>query len=293
MNKQTKTLLMMLLFLTAAMFLFLSAAGISSAAGIRKESAKMDREMQSKETQKQLYGEELSQLKDTDPDLYNITTRYLYGEVYQHKGLSPKMKELVTLVVLTTNAMTEEIGLHVGAALKNGATPVEIKETLYHCTPYIGISKVRNALAKVNEVFRENGIALPVESMSTVNERNRLENGIKVQTGIFGEHITQMRANAPADQKHLQDFLSGYCFGDFYTRGGLDLKQRELITFCAILTLGGCENQLRGHIGGNVSVGNTKETLLAALTQCMPYIGFPRTLNALACINEVLSEKGK
>ena len=53
---------------------------------------------------------------------------------------------------------------------------------------------------------------------------------------------------------------------------------------------GGCEPQVKAHVGGNAAVGNGKETLLAALTLCMPYIGFPRTLNALGCINAVLPE---
>ena len=41
-------------------------------------------------------------------------------------------------------------------------------------------------------------------------------------------------------------------------------------------------------MGGNAAVGNGKEILLAALTVCLPYIGFPRTLNALNCVNEIL-----
>ena len=93
-----------------------------------------------------------------------------------------------------------------------------------------------------------------------------------------------MRANAPAELKHIQDYLSVYCFGDFYTRGTLDLKMRELITFCAICCLGGCEPQAKAHTGANLSVGNTRQTLIDALTQCLPFIGFPRTLNALACL---------
>jgi 4-carboxymuconolactone decarboxylase len=80
--------------------------------------------------------------------------------------------------------------------------------------------------------------------------------------------------------------LEGYCFGDFYTRDGLDDPQRELITFVFIATLGGCENQLRGHTQGNLSVGNTKEKLISAITVILPYIGFPRSLNALSIINE-------
>ena len=65
---------------------------------------------------------------------------------------------------------------------------------------------------------------------------------------------------------------------------------RELITFCAILTMGGCENQLRAHIQANVKVGNSKALLVTAVTQCLLYIGFPRALNALACLNEMIPD---
>lgn len=101
------------------------------------------------------------------------------------------------------------------------------------------------------------------------------------------DNINNMRAAAPEELKHIQDYLSAYCFGDFYTRGTLDLKMRELITFCAICCLGGCEPQAKSHAGANISVGNTREMLIDAVTQCLPFIGFPRTLNAISCINEV------
>ena len=67
----------------------------------------------------------------------------------------------------------------------------------------------------------------------------------------------------------------------------LDLKTRELLTLCIISALGGCESQVKSHVQGNLSVGNSKQTLVDAMTQCLPYMGFPRTLNALACINQV------
>lgn len=65
------------------------------------------------------------------------------------------------------------------------------------------------------------------------------------------------------------------------------MKQRELITFIMLSTLGGCENQLRSHVGANIRVGNSRELLIEAITQCIAYIGFPRTLNAINIINEV------
>lgn len=158
----------------------------------------------------------------------------------------------------------------------------------YHCAPYIGLGKAENAVNAVNEAFAERGIALPLTSGQTVTEESRLADGIAAQKSIFGVQIDAMRAAAPEDQKKIQDDLSAYCFGDFYTRRFLTIPERELLTFAILAAQGGCEPQVRAHVGGNAAVGNGRETLLAALTVCLPYIGFPRTLNALSCINEVL-----
>ena len=73
--------------------------------------------------------------------------------------------------------------------------------------------------------------------------------------------IDTMYQESPADQKHINRHLSSNCFGDYYTRTGLDLKTRELLTFSMLLALGGCESQLKGHIRGNLQVGNGRENL--------------------------------
>ncbi len=91
----------------------------------------------------------------------------------------------------------------------------------------------------------------------------------------------------------VQNYLSAFCFGDIYTRKGLDLKTRELLTFSIISAFGGCDSQVRSHVQGNIAVGNTRENLIDALAQSLPYMGFPRTLNALACVNAVAPAAGK
>ena len=83
----------------------------------------------------------------------------------------------------------------------------------------------------VNEVLAEKGVALPGPSGQTVTEESRLPDGIAAQKSIFGEHIDAMRAAAPENQKNIQDYLSAYCFGDFYTRKFLTIPERELLTF--------------------------------------------------------------
>ena len=69
--------------------------------------------------------------------------------------------------------------------------------------------------------------------------------------------------------------LTETCFGDFYTRGGLDIKTRELMIFCALATLGGTDRQMGSHAVGNMKVGNDKETLLSALVQLIHILVFP------------------
>ena len=83
--------------------------------------------------------------------------------------------------------------------------------------------------------------------------------------------------------KEVARFLTEHCFGDIYTRNGLDLKTRELLIYC-ILTAIGADNQLSAHVNGNLKLGNRRETLTAAVIQCLPYVGFPLAMKALDAI---------
>jgi 4-carboxymuconolactone decarboxylase len=250
----------------------------------------MDRVEKSKEKYKQLFGNGVPAAYTTDPEFQDILSRFIFGEVFYQGNLDDRRRELITLVVLATNQTLPQLKAHVSAALNVGLPPVEIKEAVYQCAPYIGFPKTLNAINEVNEVFKSKNITLPIESQKQVGEENRFDKGLATQVEIFGDVITKMQEDAPSNQKHIQEYLSAFCFGDFYTRGGLDLKTRELLTLCIISTLGGCENQVKSHVLGNKKVGNDKETLITALTHCLPYMGFPRTLNALNCVNEVIPE---
>lgn len=238
----------------------------------------------------ELFKKEISSLKETDPDLYEIVKNFIYGDVAQLGDLTLKQRELITLVVLTVNQQSEILEKHVNAALNIGLTPVEIKEAIYQTAPYAGIPKAVIAAEAANKVFKERNIKLPVESQSTTDESSRYDKGLGTQVKLFGERITNMRAASPKGQEHICDYLAGYCFGDFYTRNGLDLKTRELLTLCMLAALGDTESQIKGHIQGNLNIGNDKDTMLAAITQCLPYIGFPRTLNAIKYLNEATAK---
>jgi 4-carboxymuconolactone decarboxylase len=120
-----------------------------------------------------------------------------------------------------------------------------------------------------------------------------LEKGLAKQKEIFGDMIDQLYENSPKDLLHIQHYLSANCFGDYVTRNGLDVKTREMVTLSFLIALGGTESQMKGHIRGNANVGNDRQSLINLMTQLLPYVGYPRTLNAISCLNEVIPEKNK
>ena len=245
-----------------------------------------ERTMKANEKYRELLKRDFAISKE-DEDLQNIFNNFVYGEVYNHGSLEPKLRELITLVSLTASQGQGMIAEHVEAALNVGANAIEIKEALYQCAPYVGFPRVFSALEEANKVFKDKNIKLPLPSQATVSEETRFEKGLEIQTNTFGQGILDAIRNAPENQKHIRNYLSAMCFGDFYTREGLDMKTRELLTFIMIISLGGQEAQATGHARGNLSVGNDKDTLIEAVTQCIPYIGYPRTLNAIAIINGI------
>ncbi|WP_455672642.1 cupin domain-containing carboxymuconolactone decarboxylase family protein [Phocaeicola sp.] len=235
-------------------------------------------------------GNEAAGLKSTDPELAEIFNNFALGEVQQYGNLDAKTRTMVTLASNIASQAHTQYRMMLENALDAGVTPVEIKELLYQSVAYVGMAKVMDFVGVTNEVLVQHGVKLPLESQSVTSPETRFDKGLALQKSIFGERIEQMHATAPANQKHIQQYLSANCFGDYQTRTGLDVRMRELLTFSMLVSLGGCESQVKGHIQGNVNVGNGKDTLLAVVTQLLPYIGYPRSLNAIACLNEVIPE---
>ncbi len=204
------------------------------------------------------------------------------------KGLDLKTIALLRLANNVAINAFNEVKVRVQEALNNGATVTEIKETVYQAAPYIGFARVNEALTVINKTLNDQHISPVGDLEATVDMKTRFEKGLKVQCQIFGEdHILDMRESAPEDMMNIQDDLSANCFGDYYTRGCLDLKMREMITFTVIISIGGADSQANSHAIANKSVGNTKNEMLGLTTALLPFNGYPRTLNADAAINNV------
>lgn len=226
-----------------------------------------------------------------EPELTNILDNFIYNDVQKHVSFTPAQQELLTLAVLTALNTSQEIPAHVQGALKAGATPEQIHEAIMHTTPYVGYPRSKAALIAMHKAFKKAGVKLPLAKAGTVTDAARFDKGLEKQVEVAGERIITGRKTAPADQLHINDFLAANCFGDYYTREVLNMQERELLTFVSIISLGGADPQARGHVAANLKTGNTRQQLLDAVTVALPYIGYPRTLNALAAINSVVPAK--
>ncbi|MGF1935950.1 MAG: carboxymuconolactone decarboxylase family protein [Nostoc sp. ChiQUE02] len=238
----------------------------------------------------ELFPNHKSTLKVTDPELIEVFDNFAFDEVIAESKLDTKTRVMLILASIIGSQAVSEYRVMVAAALNVGVTPVEIKEILYQSVPYVGMAKAFDFVHATNEVMSSRGIQLPLEGQSTTSPETRYDKGLAVQKAIFGETIDQMYERSPKDQLHIQRFLSANCFGDYYTRNGVYISVRELITLSILIALGGVESQIKGHIQGNLNVGNGKDILLDLITQLLPWVGYPRTLNALKCLNEVATE---
>ena len=117
----------------------------------------------------------------TDPELMNILQNFIFGEIFYIGSLDDKTRELITVAALTTLQTLPQLKAHVNAALNVGNTPVEIRETIYQCAPFIGFPRTLNAVAVLNDVLREKGIKLPLENQATVTEESRFSAGKQIQ----------------------------------------------------------------------------------------------------------------
>ena len=219
----------------------------------------------------------------TDPEFAERFEHFAFDEVVNEPGqqLDDITRHLAILAVLLGCQGIDEFRTVLPRALDSGVTPVMAKEVIYQAVDYLGIGRVRPFLDAANEILTARGVELPLEGQATTTMENRLERGAQAQVDIFGDGMRDAWKNG-----HINRWLAANCFGDYYTRTGLDLAQREMITFCFLAAQGGCGPQLTSHAAGNMNLGNDKEFLIRVVSQCLPYIGYPRSLNAIACVNK-------
>ena len=234
----------------------------------------------------------------TDPEFIERFDNFAFDEVINGgavdgEPLDERTRFMAILATLLGCQGIDEYRAILPAALRMGVTPVEVKEIVYQASAYLGIGRAFPFLKATNAVLEEQGIGLPLEGQATTKPtyESRVAAGEAKQVEIFGEGMRGYAEKGNPEYPHINRWLTAHCFGDWYTRGGLDNSQREMITFCFLASQGGCEPQATAHAAANMRIGNTKAFLIKVVSAMVPFIGYSRSLNALSCI-EKAAEQG-
>lgn len=224
----------------------------------------------------------------TDPEFIERFDNFAFDEVVAQVNLDDETRYLGWLATLLGCQGIDEYRAMLPTALRCGITPVQTKGIVYQAVAYLSIGRVFPFLKATNEILETQGAELPLAEQATTDptRESRMTGGEQAQISIFGEGMRDYQSKGNPDFPWINEWLVDNCFGDWHTRGGLDLRQRELATFCYIAAQGGCDVQAKAHAAANLSAGNTKELLVAVVSSNLPFIGYPRTLNALAAIED-------
>lgn len=205
--------------------------------------------------------------------------------------LGKARRHFVILAALLGCGGKEEFEVRLPQALDAGVTPVQVREIVYQATAYLGLGRVRGFFDVMERVFAARGVKLPLPDTTEQKDVDRVVKGEAAQVEIFGPGMKGFATSGPEKTVAVRRWLSANCFGDYYVRSGLTLQERELVTFCYLVSQGDTTPQALGHVAGNLRMGNDETTLIAACLQLVPVVGYPRTLNALAVVEQAVHPK--
>lgn len=229
-------------------------------------------------------------LAATDPEFAERFAFFAGKEVPGEEAavLPDRERCLAVLAALLGCQGVDEFRVMLPEVLDAALSPIEVKEVVYQACAYLGIGRVRPFLDVTNEVLTARGVELPLQAQGTTTLETRCAAGNQKQIDYFGEGMRESWLNGPVERATVNRWLAENCFGDYYTRGGLSDLDREMVTFCYIVAQGGCEPQATAHANGNMNLGRTKDFMYRVVMQILPYIGYPRSLNALVCIDNAM-----
>lgn len=229
-------------------------------------------------------------LKDIAPDLARMAISFTYGEIYSRPVLDLRQRQFVTVAALAAMGGAEpQLRFHIAGALNVGCSPREIVELMIHLVVYAGFPAALNGVSAARDVFREKCVDVaPVSVSPSATRYDDGVAGLRAVDGAVGERVVESLNEIAPD---LGRFVVEFAFGDVYSRTGIDLVLRELITVAALTAMGSATPQLKVHMHGFLNVGGTWEELVEVITQIAAYAGFPRAVNGALAAKEVLQHR--
>ncbi|MEU9009336.1 carboxymuconolactone decarboxylase family protein [Streptomyces sp. NPDC048479] len=236
----------------------------------------------------------LDSFSDIAPDLGRFTVEFPYGDIYARSSLTLRQRQLATVGALTAlGHAAPQLKFHIHGALNIGVTRREIVEAILHVVVYAGFPAAINGLNVAKAVFAErtDDRDEAPHAVSENDEAPRYDRGwdaLAEIDGHAGEAVIESLKDIAPD---LARYIVEFSFGDIYTRGGLDLHAREVVTIAACTALGTARPQLKVHVNGLLNVGGTQDEVVETILQMAVYAGFPAAINGITAAREVFAER--
>ncbi len=222
------------------------------------------------------------------PGANDFLAEVVYGSIWDRPNLALADRAICTLAVLSVLQRLAPLKPMIATALDVGLTPRNVLEIFVQVGLYAGFVTTDMSAAVANEVFAARGLAVPPEPPRTDSSETLDQKGLEVMSQLHGERSQQgYAAPGNAITGALYSAAIRYGYGELWSRPGLNHRQRMLCALAAFTAMG-LESQLRKFAKSALNVGLKREEVIEAVIQTAPYGGFPRALNGLAILSEVL-----
>lgn len=225
---------------------------------------------------------------ESAPGFRQMMTEAVFGGIWARPGLGLADRMICTLAALGLLQRLPQLRHYVAAAVDVGLAPRAILEVFVQCGLYGGFPTTEAAVAAAHEVFTGRGIVVPDEPPRTDTLDTLDARGRSLLQELHGERGSQgYAAPGNAVTGALYPMAIQYGYGELWFRPGLDRRQRMLCALASFTVLG-LESQVKKFGQSAAAVGLGRQAIIEAVIQTAPYGGFPRALNALAVLSDVL-----
>lgn len=231
-----------------------------------------------------------SSLYDTDQGFMTDFLNFAADESIEKAGIDERTRQLIIISGLVGSSSLDLYQKLLPTALKE-LKPEEIKEIIYQAVSYIGFNHVYPFLQFTNEYFQKHHLSAKLEDSSLQNNEERRYSGQQAMVALFGPGSDRYPENGPRVLQRMREVVTDNGFGDYYHRTTVTLSDRELITFCLLEAIGGVHSELVSHTKTNIKLGCSVEFMLSVVITNIPYLGYPRSWEAVHAIQEAIGEQ--
>lgn len=223
------------------------------------------------------------------PGLADLEAEVAFAGIWDRPGLARADRAVCTLAVLSVLQRLDPLPRYVGTGLDLGLSPRNVLEVFVQVGLYAGFVTAETSAKVAHGVFAARGLSVPPDPPNAATDEELDRRGRELMEKLHGARATQGYA-APGNAITGQLYPSAirYGYGDLWFRPGLDHRRRMLAALAAFTAMP-LPGLLRKFSQSALNVGLTRDEIVEAVIQTGPYGGFPRALEGLGILSEVLA----